>query len=366
MNTVIIIFILIALIFLVIFRIHQLITEDLRLKSVLLDISSDSIFLHDLNGKLIYVNEAAYKSRGYTKDELLNISVPALDVSNPEKLVGNLRKEGIGFYASVHYRKDGSKIPIEVYSKLIQLNGRKYILSSVRDVSERKKLDFAKEEFIGSVSHEIRTPLSIIKEGVSQILDGLQGDLDEGNKHVLNIVYKSVQRIADVINNIVSIAAIESGQTKLDLDFFDIVSLLNEVEKHFVAKIYNKGIELKNNIADGPIKIRADREKIAVVISNFIDNAIKFTELGFIGVVLTDKTDAIEISISDSGRGMENEDMDNLFNKFVQFKRLIGPGGKGTGLGLVISKALIELHGGKIKVDSQANKGSTFTFSIPK
>jgi len=147
---------------------------------------------------------------------------------------------------------------------------------------------------------------------------------------------------------------------------FDLVALVNEIKKSFAKEAYAKGLALKTMAPERGVKIDADEDKIARVLTNLIHNAVKFTAQGTVKITAKDLADAVFCSVSDTGVGISSEDLPKVFNKFEQFGRKDKGQAQGTGLGLSISKQIIELHGGSVRVESEPGKGTTFSFSIPK
>ncbi len=232
---------------------------------------------------------------------------------------------------------------------------------------ELEKIDQLKTDFVSIVSHELRTPLSITKEGISLVLDGVAGEISPKQNKILTTSKNNIDRLARIINDLLDISRIESGKAELKIKSVDIRALINSVVASFTFKAKEKGLEL---IAELPQKeglnLHIDEDKIVQVFTNLIDNALKFTEKGSVAVSMIEKERKMEFTVSDTGKGITKEDMPKVFSKFVQFGRTTGTGAKGTGLGLSIAKGLVELHGGKIWVESEAGRGSKFIFTLPK
>jgi len=235
-----------------------------------------------------------------------------------------------------------------------------------RDISEGRRLAQQETEFVNTVSHELRTPLAIVKEGISQVVEGLHGELGAEPKDYLDTVLRNVDRLSRITNAILDFSRLESGKVVLKKVLFDIAELSNEVVTGFRQSAKDKGLELRCLICGEKVMVLADRDKIAEILVNLIGNALKFTDHGYVEVALTEQAGAFEFTVADSGRGIAQEDLPKVFNKFEQFGRVAGPGEKGTGLGLSIVKGLVEQHGGRIRVESELGKGSKFIFTLPK
>ena len=230
----------------------------------------------------------------------------------------------------------------------------------------------ARNEFLANTTHELVTPLNAII-GFSQVLlDGLSGTLNDKQREFVQAILQSGERLNEAYRAILQFAGLESGQMQLHVDQFPLKDFLESSLLPFKEKAVVQGVTLSLEI--GPlleIEIEADLGKLQQVMFNLLDNAVKFTPAGgmvSIGARLS-KVDgggaAIEISIADTGIGIKAEEMARLFKPFQQLESVYTKKYKGTGLGLVLAKKLIELHDGRIWVESEFGKGSTVTFVIP-
>ncbi|MCX5667008.1 MAG: ATP-binding protein, partial [Candidatus Omnitrophica bacterium] len=231
---------------------------------------------------------------------------------------------------------------------------------------ELTKLDELKSDFISTVSHELRTPLSIIKEGISLVLDKIPGDVNEKQAKILDIAKYNIDRLSRIIDNLLDISKIEAGKVELKRSLIDISEVVRRVANSFESKIKEKGLEMRLDVDKVSGSVWADADRITQVLTNLIGNAVKFTPSGSIGISCEDKSDGMVCSVSDTGVGISKEDMPKVFDKFQQFSRTAGAGDKGTGLGLSIAKNIIDMHNGAIWVESEPGKGARFTFKLHK
>ncbi len=243
-------------------------------------------------------------------------------------------------------------------------------LKETREELERKekeiqKLDQLKSDFVSTVSHELRTPLSITKEGISLVLDKIPGPINEKQKKILTTAKDNIDRLANIINDLLDISKIEAGKVELKRTQCNIKSLIMEVKSLYEKTAEKKGLVLQVDIPDEDIVLYLDEDKMRQVFINLIGNALKFTRKGHIGISVRKFRDRIECSVLDTGKGISKDDLPRVFGKFQQFDRVAGPGEKGTGLGLSIVKGIIELHKGSIWVESEQGKGTVFTFTLP-
>ena len=232
---------------------------------------------------------------------------------------------------------------------------------------ELKELDRLKSDFVSTASHELRTPLSITKEGIAIVLSGVTGRINKRQKELLKTSEESLERLKRIINDLLDISKIELGKLELSMSLVDLSLMVNQVCSQWKPELDKKEQTLNTSIAESPVNIYLDIDKIIQVLHNFISNAVKFTpQRGTITVELKDREGSVEVSVSDTGKGIAKDDLPKLFSKFQQFGRLEVPGEKGSGLGLAISKGIIQMHQGTINVESQINKGSKFTFTLPR
>ena len=232
---------------------------------------------------------------------------------------------------------------------------------------EISKLAQVKSDFISTVSHELRTPLTTMREFTSILLDEIPGKINKEQKEYLDIVQGNIDRLARIIANLLDISKIEAKKMELKKTLMNIETLVKDAVVGFKSKADAKHITMETLFPQVLSDVYIDSDRITQVFTNLIDNAIKFTqELGKIVVEIKAEKKEIECSVRDTGIGIAPEDRDKLFEKFVQINKTPGPGAKGTGLGLAIIKDLVQLHNGKIWVESELGKGSKFIFTLPK
>lgn len=238
------------------------------------------------------------------------------------------------------------------------------------DVTKEKEVDRMKSEFISTTSHELRTPLAAIKESVMLILDGVTGEASEGQKRFLGIAQRNIERLTNLINDVLDISKIETGKMELKKIANDVNGIIGEVlaSMDFLAK--QNQLALKSELAADLPKVMCDTDRITQVLVNLIGNAVKFTPAGGRVTVVSrpiagDLVKEVEISVSDTGAGIAKEDFSKLFTKFGQLDGSLTRRPGGTGLGLAICKELIEKHGGRIWAESEVGKGSKFIFVLP-
>ena len=232
-----------------------------------------------------------------------------------------------------------------------------------------KEVDKLKDEFVSLASHELRTPMTIIKSYLWMILEREKSGINEKQKTYLDRAYASTERLINLVNDMLNVSRIESGRLTLNLKSTDIAELANTVYQEMLPKAQELEINLEITKPEVPLpKVLIDPERIEQVLINLVGNSLKFTPKdGKISISFSTKESFVIITISDTGKGIAKEDLPKLFQKFgmIGNNYLTKQSTQGTGLGLYLSKSIIELHGGKIWVESEGEgKGSKFSFTL--
>jgi signal transduction histidine kinase len=237
------------------------------------------------------------------------------------------------------------------------------------EVNEKlKEHDRLKSEFVMTVSHELRTPLTIFKNIISNALAGVTGKIPPKLRRNLEIADGTVGRLASIISDFLDISKIEVGKMKLACRPMSIQTIVTDVVDTLRFMTESREIDLQINLPEDEILINADYEKMVQVLTNLIDNAVKYVpeDEGHIKVTVKDINGEVRVNVEDNGVGIEGEDINRVFNRFVQVEKQIGPGKHGTGLGLAICKELVELHKGRIWVENLPTSGAKFCIMLPK
>ncbi|MBN2407668.1 MAG: Cache 3/Cache 2 fusion domain-containing protein [Elusimicrobia bacterium] len=236
----------------------------------------------------------------------------------------------------------------------------------IRDITLEKELEQLKDDFMHAITHDLRSPMTSIRGFLEFLLDGTAGELNEQQIEFLKIIDESSARLLGMINDILDVAKIEAGSMPIELEEVDLVQLTASVIKSLLSQAQKDKVELKVDEVNKIDKITVDKNLLHRVITNLISNSLKFTpEGGDVTVRLENMDDKIQVSVIDTGEGMPREYLEKIFDKFERVKGSKGRR-KGTGLGLTITKYIIEAHKGKIWAESELGKGSKFTFWLPK
>lgn len=226
-----------------------------------------------------------------------------------------------------------------------------------------KELDTMKSDFVANVVHELRTPLTLIKGNLDNIDQGIAGEVQPKQKEILKDIFRIVNRLARLVNDLLDLSKIESGKMELDKEDLEIVEVAEEASKGFEKLASDKNIGIKKEFPKNKVGVNADRDKLTQVFVNLMGNALKFTNKGAVTVKIIELQDEVQVEIQDTGPGMDKDKLSKIFDKFV---RILAEKKEGTGLGLPIAKDIITLHKGRIRVESTPGKGSTFIFNLPK
>ncbi|MDP7223421.1 MAG: CHASE domain-containing protein [Alphaproteobacteria bacterium] len=325
-------------------------------------------------GKWLTVNKALCKLLGYNEDELLKIDFQT--ITHPEDLEKDLdlvRKtltgELVTYQIEKRYiHKDGHEIWVLLTVSLVREidNTPKYFIAQIQDITERRKIDQIKSEFVSMVSHELRTPLTSIR-GSLGLIEGTMSDvIPDKAKQLISIAHKNCERLILLINDILDLDKITAGKMKFDMKdekLGDLIQSGIESNAAFAAK-YNVTFTV-DRIPD-QIHVNVDDSRWQQVFTNLLSNAAKFSPEGeTIDIFITETNNAVRVSVKDKGPGIPREFRDRIFGKFSQADSTSSRNKGGTGLGLHISKQIVESMNGHIGFDSTVGEGSTFWFEFP-
>ncbi len=239
----------------------------------------------------------------------------------------------------------------------------KELASALEEVQNISRI---KSEFISAVSHELRTPLTSIKGYAALLMSGKLGDIPDQVRDRLARINTHSDNLVKFINDLLDIARIESGKAEMNLTKTNLVQMIENVHDLLTPQLQTKNIQWKMDIDPHIVDIAADHNQLERVVINLVSNAIKFTpEGGTISMKALKFNDMIQIDVTDTGIGISEKDVKRLFDEFYRVDNQINQNLKGTGLGLSLAKKIVEAHNGKIKVTSQLNQGTTFSFTVP-
>ncbi len=343
-------------------------TQAARLRYAgLFEDSIDPILISNLEGRVTDANHRAESFLGYSSAALLGRSVRSLHTANEQRLPEDLSQLELGqtiSYESEAELKDGNSVSIEIYVKRIDIERKPYLQWIIRDISERLALDELRADLTSMIFHDLRSPLGNVLSSLEVLKTSMKDD-DEALQTVLAIALRSGRRLSRLIEQLLDLEQLETGQAVLQKSEGSLSSLVAEAveEVHPVAE--GKGHVLSIDLGSDSLPlVEMDGEMIRRVLINFLENSIKYSRSeGKIAVKLERVDNYLRVGVSDNGPGIPPEDQTRIFEKFARVQRKGRP--KGLGLGLAFCRLAVEAHGGRIWVDSEPGQGSTFYFTLP-
>lgn len=336
----------------------------------------EGLVVLDEQGKITIINDYALKTLGFSKKEALGAWYPGIVKAvdhhgHPVNLIARpvIRALNTGETVSTttyFLRRDGSMMPVDIrVSPIINQGHPAGVVEVFRDMTKEKQLDVAKDQFVSLASHQLRTPATGVKSILSMLASGDFGPVTDLQKKYLDKAVASNDRGLRIIEDMLSVALIDSGRMQLDYEYADLVPMIHEAaaENTPLTKSRQQVIKVKT---PAEAKVLMDVHKVHMCIDNLLSNASKYSQEGTtIEVSLVKKPEDVELSFSDHGVGISQDDFKKLFTKFSRVDNDLSTEAGGTGLGLFLVKSIIELHKGSILVKSKPGIGTTFTLKLP-
>ncbi len=362
----------------------------LQRQARLIDLSYEPILVWDVEQGIVEWNAGAAQLYGFTKQEAAGrTSHELLQTIHPltfEELIKTLKERGEWAGDLCHKTKDGRELIVESRNQLININGRQLVLETNHDITERRQTKLqleqaylvqtaaraeaedanrAKDEFLAVVSHELRAPLNAML-GWAKILKG--GNYTPATlEHAIEVIERSARSQQKMIEDLLDSARIISGKLRLEIQPVEMTTVIAATLEALRPAAEAKGLELKVSCLPGMDIITGDAERLQQVVWNLISNAVKFTpQGGRISVQLERVDPYLQLTVSDTGKGINSDFLPYIFNRFHQADSSITRRHSGLGLGLSLVRHLVELHGGTVKAESPGEeKGATFTVTLP-
>ncbi len=350
------------------------ITNKEKMTRAILETAPDAIITMNTKGIINSFNPGAENIFQYQAKDIIGENINKLmpqDMSaHHDKYISKFKlgnSKTVGKNRELNgLKKDGSRFPIEITINANKIDGELLFTGVLRDITERRRVDKLKSEFIATVSHELRTPLTAIKGSLDIVTKGLELDLPEQANTMLDVANRNVERLLTLINDILDVSKLESGEINFNYENLNIKEFIKntiEINQQYAEK-YNttfKCTECHNEII-----VYADKDRLTQVMSNLLSNAAKYSPMNIPVEIFTTVNDhMLRVNIKDYGHGIPKEFQEKLFDKFTQSDsgdtRQVG----GTGLGLSISKMIMERLGGKIGFESVEGEETTFYFELP-
>ncbi len=366
---------------------HALIREvTLGRLQLLLDHMPAACVVSDRENRYVYWNRAAESMFGYRAEEVLGKSV--FEVITPPHL-RDLSRRGIELTARVgnigplrseNLTKDGRRIVCEwSMVALRDADGSFFgVLSMCQDVTERhrdeeerrktieklREVDRLRADFVATMSHELRNPLNAIMGYAGLLVEGTFGPLVPEQRAILERMNLRARELLELVNSALDVSRIESGQAVVKLEVVQPSAVLEDIQQG-TAELQKPGVRIEWDIEPDLPALYTDATKVKVIVRNLLSNAVKYTDQGYVRVRARRSYPGVEISVSDSGRGIPNAELENIFRPFHQLRERGSEDPPGAGLGLYLVHRFAELLGAEIHVESEVGKGSTFTVKLP-
>ena len=329
---------------------------------------ADGIVIIDEDGIIEQVNPASESLIGLVGSKIVASSIDDYLFSKKTFISKELHKldERELLLRDFHIKNPLSSVetPVEIsFARIDSGDDVKRFVGVIRDVTEQKKADKLRDDFIATLTHDLRTPLLAAIQTLTFFLDGALGELDDKQKLLLSTMQKSNEDLLGLVNALLEVYKYDAEKLTLTKTNFNIYNLVEQVYNELLPLAQSKNIDFKIDCNDKELEINADRSELRRVICNLCGNAINYTQNdGSVLITLKNEENDLIFSVSDNGCGIPPEDIPNMFQRFSQ-----GTSKKrstGTGLGLYLSRQIIESHGGKIWLESRVNKGSEFSFLL--
>lgn len=344
-----------------------LVNETARMYA-LLETASDGIHILDENGKLVQFSHSFPAMLGYTDDEIAEFGWWNWDPAIPRDKAADAVRQLISVpakFEATHRCKDGSLIDVEINAKGVTIGGNTFLYASSRDITERKRIERMKGEFVSTVSHELRTPLTSISGGLGLVVGGALGEIPEKAKLMLEIAHKNSLRLAHLINDLLDMEKLVAGMMILDLETQPLMPLVDHTLETVHAYGEQYGVKFAVVARADDVRVCVDGIRLQQVLTNFLSNAAKFSPQGGVVEVAARRIDAmVRVEVIDHGPGIPEEFRSRIFQKFSQADSSDARKMGGTGLGLAISKELVERMNGSIGFQSEPGRGACFYFEL--
>lgn len=342
------------------------ITEERNKLAAILSSMDEGVLAIDRQGNIILINPVVEKLFRVTAEEAVGRNViEVIRNYELERLIRKALEENIHQAVEMSFLMPDPRIFRVQLVPLRRGEEMAGIVVVLRDISELRRLEQMRSEFVANVSHELRTPLTSIRGFTETLLDGALEDPTVA-RHFLQIIHDEAERLTRLINDLLSLSALESRRREPNRKLLDWHRLVGEVVSMLAPLVQGKNLEVEVKVAEDLPPVPADRDMMGQMLINLLDNAIKYTpDGGKIKVAVWGEGDNLVLQVADTGIGIPPESLPRIFERFYRADKARSRELGGTGLGLAIVKHIVEAHGGRIEVESRVNGGTSFTVYLP-
>jgi protein-histidine pros-kinase len=379
-------------------KVEDALRDNEARKAAIFESALDSIISIDHHGNIIEFNPQAEKTFGYRRTDVIGrrmdelIIPPSLRTRHRDALARYLATGTAAVIGKrvelMGMRSDGSEFPVELSLTSISTRSQPMFTAYLRDLTEQKRQEESlrrgreleeqnlriqeanrlKSEFLANMSHELRTPLNAVIGFAEVLIDGKAGSLNEEQREYLGDILASGQHLLQLINDVLDLAKIEAGRMELYPETFALKTVVDEVCTLMRPMAANRSVTISVDLPAKAESVSLDLRKFKQVLYNLLSNAVKFShEEGTVELIIAlDDDELLNIDVKDSGIGIRDDDLPRIFREFEQLESGASRRFPGTGLGLALTKKIVELHNGSINVQSEFGKGSTFSIKMPR
>ncbi|MEO0074376.1 MAG: ATP-binding protein, partial [candidate division WOR-3 bacterium] len=343
--------------------------------------SLDGICIID-NRQIVYVNHRLEELTGYSSPQLGRLTLDRLLRPRDRRTISQILAEPHRLLVPVHHEvvivnRAGQEVNCELRIVPAEADNRPVLICYIRDISQLRRAERVRADFIAMVSHDLRTPLATIKESIALLAETAASSLDNRQRRYLSIAREEMDRLNRMIDNLIEVSRMESGKINLHLETVDLARLISVAVESLSLFVSKKGLTIEQSLPPRLPAILADSDRLLRVLNNLLDNAIKYSPAG--GKIMIEArtvepgsplltepgiladTPYVQVTVTDQGPGIPAEFLDRIFGKFER----VDPHGPGIGLGLAIVRSIVELHHGRVWARSVLGEGSSFSFILP-
>ena len=346
-------------------KVYELSQERTQLAAILSALV-EGVVAVDHEGRVLFLNPAAEKLFAVHSRDVMGR--PVLEVLRHNAFQGVIQetlrtRQPVSHEIGIHSPQERTlmvqALPVS-YGE-----DRTGVLAALQDITELRRLERLRQEFVANVSHELKTPLTAIKGYVETLLDGALED-KTNSREFLKIIEEHSRHLALLIDDVLDLSAIEAKRVDYHFEPVVLTDITARLIKGLAPMAKAKDVKVNNRLSDKLPRVRADKDKLAQILMNLIDNAIKFNKTGGqVDISAEVNGNQVQVSVKDTGAGIASEDLPRVFERFYRADKAHSHDIAGTGLGLAIVKHLVEAHHGTVIAESQSGQGSTFIFTLP-